>query len=122
VSVGVPQDPPVHPPAGMPASFVVFMVCWITVGIGSWIFYSKASYKTKKSLHPFLTATFGLIFLGFTEWLMHGQVPLFFVIAIIVIMYLNYRLTRFCSNCGATIYSRGFSRFNFCPKCGSALP
>ena len=105
----------------MPRSFAVFMVCWILLGIASWIFYSKASYQTKKSAHPFLMVAFGIIFLGFTEWVMQGKVPLFFVAAVIVIMFLNYRLTRFCPRCGATIYSRGLMRSNFCPKCGAPL-
>lgn len=105
----------------MPKAFVVFLICWIAIGIASWTFYAKASYETKKSAHPFLIAAFGLIFLGFTEWLMQGKVPLLFVAAIIVIMYLNYRNTLFCKQCGATIYSRGFTRSKFCPKCGAPL-
>jgi ribosomal protein S27AE len=107
--------------AGTPNSFLVFMVCWIAMGIASWIFYSKASYQTKKSLHPFLTVAYGVVFLGFAEWLMQGKLPLFFVVAVIVIMFLIYRLTRFCPQCGATIYSLGLQRSNFCPKCGAAL-
>ena len=91
------------------------------MGIASWIFYSKASYQTKKSAHPFLIVAFGIIFLGFTEWVMRGKVPLFFVAALIVIMYLNYRLTQFCPNCGATIRSRGLRAPKFCPKCGAPL-
>ena len=105
----------------MPTSFVVFLVSWILLVIASWMFYAKASYQTKKSAHPFLIVAFTFIFLGFTEWMMHGNVPLFFVAAVIVIMFLNYRLTRFCPRCGATIYSRGLMRSNFCPKCGAPL-
>lgn len=105
----------------MPKAFVVFMICWIAIAIASWIFYAKASYETKKSAHPFLIAAFGLIFLGFTEWLTQRKVPLLFVAAIIVIMYLNYRNTLFCKQCGATVYSRGFARPKFCPKCGAPL-
>jgi hypothetical protein len=105
----------------MPKAFVVFMICWIVIGIASWIFYSKASYQTKKSAHPFLIVAFGLIFLGFAEWITQGKLLLSFVAALIVIMYLNFRNTQFCSRCGATIYSRGFSRSTFCPKCGAPL-
>ncbi len=108
-------------PAGTPTSFVVFMVCWLVLGIASWIFYAKASYQTKKSLHPFLTIGFGIVFLGFAEWVMHGKLPLVFAAAIIVIMFLNYRFTRFCPQCGATIYARGLTLSNFCPRCGAAL-
>jgi hypothetical protein len=82
-----------HTPAGMPTSFAVFAVCWIAIWIASWIFYSKASYQTKKSAHPFLIVAFGVIFLGFTEWVMQGKLPLLFVAALIVIMYLNFRNT-----------------------------
>jgi hypothetical protein len=72
------QASPLHPPAGMPTSFVVFLVSWILLVIASWMFYAKASYQTKKSAHPFLIVAFTIIFLGFTEWMMHGNVPLFF--------------------------------------------
>jgi hypothetical protein len=105
----------------MPTTFVVFAACWIAIWIASWIFYSKASYQTKKSAHPFLIVAFGIMFLAFTEWMMQGKLPLFFVAALIVIMYLNFRNTQFCERCGATIYSRGFTRSKFCPTCGAPL-
>jgi hypothetical protein len=115
------QAPTPHTPAGMPTSFVVFAVCWIAIWIASWIFYSKASYQTKKSAHPFLIVAFGAMFLAFTEWVMQGKLPLLFVAALIVIMYLNFRNTQFCERYGATVYSHGFTRSKFCPKCGAPL-
>jgi hypothetical protein len=116
-----PQASPLHAPARMPQEFDVFLVSWTLLWLASWIFYSKASYQTKKSVHPFLIVAFTIIFLGFTEWIMHGNVPLFFVAAVIVIMFLNYRLTQFCSSCSATVRSRGLTRPRFCPKCGAPL-
>lgn len=105
----------------MPKAFVVFMIFWIALGIALWIFYANAGYQTKKSAHPFLMVAVGLIFLGFTEWLTQGKLPLIFVAVLVLIMYMNFRNTLFCERCGATIYSRGFTRSKFCPKCGAPL-
>lgn len=107
--------------AGMTRAFTVFIVFWIALGIASAIFYRKASYQTKKTAHPYIGASFGLIFLGFVAWFTHGRVPVLFVVAIILISLLNIKLTQFCAHCGATIFQRGFPRFKFCPKCGSEL-
>ncbi len=105
----------------MPRHFAIFMVCWVVLGIGVGIFYKRATYATKKSAHPFLVIGFGVVFLGFTEWLMRWNVPWFFIVALIVITFLNIRNTQFCSGCNATIYPRGFTRPLFCSKCGVAL-
>jgi ribosomal protein S27AE len=121
VLASVPPAPGLPDVAGMPRAFAAFMALWILLGIASAIFYRKASYQTKKTAHPYIVAGFGIIFLAFVEWFAHGDVPVFFVVAIIVISFLNIRLTRFCSRCGATIFQRGFSRFKFCPKCGAEL-
>ena len=58
----------------------------------------EASYETKKALHPFLVSATGVIFLGFVEWVMHGAVPWFFIAALVLIIALNMRNTRFCRN------------------------
>jgi ribosomal protein S27AE len=107
----------------MPTPVKVFFVCWIALGIASWFFYAKATYKTKKAVHPFLMIAVGVVFIGFVEWITGGKVPWFFIVAVGVIMFLNVRLMQFCPRCSATVYPQGFlSRPNFCPKCGAELP
>ena len=107
----------------MPSRFAIFFACWIILGIASWIFYAKGTYETKKAVHPFLMIGVGVVFIGFVEWITHGNVPWFFIAAVGVIMFLNIRLMQFCPRCNATIYPQGFfSRPKFCPKCGTELP
>ena len=41
---------------------------------------------------------------------------------IALIAYLNIRCTRFCDQCGATLYNQNwFQAMHFCPKCGAQL-
>lgn len=41
---------------------------------------------------------------------------------IILISHINFRFTKFCNICGATIYNLGWpSPARFCPKCGAGL-
>lgn len=97
------------------------MACWVFLGIASWLFYNKASYQTKKSAHPLIVIGSGAAFVGFAEWISQGKLPWFFVVAVVVIIFLNIRNIQFCPRCNATIYMYGFSRPDFCPKCGAKL-
>jgi hypothetical protein len=105
----------------LPHSFAVFFSCWILLAIALGVFYKKASYETKRSLHPFIMIGVGILFLAFSEGISHGTVPVFFILAVVLITFLNIRLTQFCPRCGATIRPQGFSRPKFCPKCGAEL-
>lgn len=104
-----------------PRPFVIFFTCWIAFGIGTWIFYSKASYETKKAWHPFIGIGAGAVFLGFAEWITRWSVPWFFIVAVFLICLLNLRNTQFCPQCNATLYTRAFMRPSFCWKCGAEL-
>jgi hypothetical protein len=104
----------------MPTFFKTFIACWIAVGIATAIFYAKASYETKKAFHPFIVSATGVIFLGFAESITRGKLPWFFVVALVVIIYLNIRNTQFCPQCNATIRA-GFRRRSFCSRCGADL-
>jgi hypothetical protein len=107
----------------MPIRFKIFFACWIALGIASWIFYKKATYETKKALHPFFTIAVGVVFIGFTEWVTEGNVPWFFIVAIGVIVFLNIRRIQFCPRCNKTVYAQGLtSRPKFCSTCGAELP
>jgi hypothetical protein len=97
------------------------MACWVLLGIASWLFYYQASYQTKKSAHPFIVIGSGTAFIGFAEWISQGKLPWLFIVAVVVIIFLNIRNTQFCSKCNATIFARGLSRSEFCPKCHARL-
>jgi len=106
---------------GIPRSFIAFICLWIVLGIGLTIFYRKAAYRTKKSAHPFIVIGFSVLFLAVAEWVMHGRMPVVFVVAVGIIAFLNIKLMSFCAGCGATVNAQGFSRPKFCPKCGGEL-
>jgi len=105
----------------VPSFFVIFFVCWILLGIGSWIFYSKASYQTKKAWHPFIMIGIAIAFLAFAESITRGYLPWIFVAVVVLITFLNVRNTQFCPRCGATLYARSFTRPRFCSRCGADL-
>jgi len=33
-----------------------------------------------------------------------------------------YKMTKFCDSCGKMLDNRGWSKMNFCPRCGAKLP
>lgn len=46
----------------------------------------------------------------------------FLVPAVALIIYLGIKFTKFCDQCGATVYKQNlFSRLRFCPKCGASF-
>ncbi|MGZ4788751.1 MAG: hypothetical protein ACXVZX_09540 [Terriglobales bacterium] len=78
----------------MPTPFAIFFAVWILLGIGGWIFDRRASYETKKSLHPFIVISIGVIFAGFVEWTAGWKVPFVFLGMIAIITFLNIRNIR----------------------------
>ena len=104
----------------MPKSFAIFMACWIVLGLASWLFYKKASYESKRMLHPLIVIGSSVMFIAFVEAESGGKVPWFFIAFVALIAFLNLRNIRFCPQCGATL-QQGFSRPKFCSKCGSEL-
>jgi hypothetical protein len=104
----------------VPTAFTVFFFFWILFGIATWVFYSKASYETKKSAHPWMMIGGGLVFLLFAEFSSSWKLPVIFPLFLVLIVFLNIRNIRFCPRCGATQQS-GLSRPKFCSKCGADL-
>ena len=82
-----------------------FLCLWILLGIAVAIFDHRASYRTKKFWHPYITIGTGAIFLGFVELMFHGQLPIFFIFWIALITFLNLRNVRFCPKCNRRLVS-----------------
>lgn len=101
--------------------FPIFFVCWLLLGIGSAIFLRSATYEIKKRWYPRFTIAAGVVFLGFIALSGAGPFLVIAVPAVTLITYLNIRSTRFCPKCGKTLYQQGWSRPNFCSKCGANL-
>jgi len=105
--------------------FPFFLGAWVILGLASFWFYRQASFATKKRWHPILAVSVGLLFLGIV-WAMSpvGEVLYFAIPAVALITWLNVRLMKFCSNCGATLYAGTifFAPLQYCQKCGAKLP
>jgi hypothetical protein len=111
---------------GPPQEFVVFMVVWGLLGLGSFLFFHfNRSAALKRQIWPVFNVVIGLIFGGFVYFIMGRAQPqvLFLMIpAVILVSFLNIRTTRFCDSCGKTLYRQPiFARRRFCPHCGSEL-
>ena len=110
---------------GPPLEFVVFMICWIILGIASFVFFQfNRNAALKRRIWPPFIIIIGFIFGSFV-WHMSGgrsEVLLFMVPAIVIISVLNIRLTRFCQSCGRTLHAQPFSSVgSFCKYCGATL-
>jgi biotin transporter BioY len=110
--------------------FPYFSALWIILGItGFLLFHIKRDAEFKRRWFPPFVISTGVLFLGFV-WLITSLNPnkndpiaemLFGVPFVILIMFLNIRMTKFCSNCGKTAYPRTFSAPKFCSDCGASL-
>jgi len=103
--------------------FPIFAAVWVALGVGLWVFARRASYHRKKQWHLILVAGAGLLFICFAYALsQRTEVLSLAVPAVILISFLNYKLTRFCPHCGFTVPRTGFfSRAVYCPRCGGRL-
>ena len=111
---------------GPPPEFIVFMVVWACLGLGSFLFFHfNHNADLKRRIWPAFIIAIGLIFGGFVYYMMGREQPhvLYLLVpAIILISLLNMRTTRFCDSCGKTLSRQPiFSRTQFCPHCGAQL-
>lgn len=111
---------------GPPQEFILFMVVWGLLGLGSFLFFHfNRSAALKRQIWPAFNVVIGLIFGGFVYFIMgraQPQVLYLMVPAVILVSFLNIRTTRFCDSCGKTLYRQPiFSQKRFCPHCGSEL-
>ena len=111
---------------GPPPEFIVFMVVWVLLGLGSFLFFHfNRNAALKRQVWPAFIIAVGLIFGGFVYFSTGRQQPrvLYLMVpALLLISFLNIRQTRFCDSCGKTLYRQPiFSRTQFCPHCGAEL-
>lgn len=101
--------------------FAFFFVCWIALGVGSWLYVrSRPGAAAKRRAHRVFTVVAGLIFTAFATWT-DPRAVIIVIPAVVLITWLNLRYTRFCDNCGKTITAQPFQKIAFCPRCGTAL-
>ncbi len=104
--------------------FPIFFGVWVVFGILSfYLFFVRNDYDFKVKYFKYFSILAGVLFIGFSVATgMPLQIFLVMVPAVILITFLNIRITRFCKNCGKTIVNNvPFSKIDFCPKCGSKL-
>jgi len=102
--------------------FPLFFVIWAILGIGGAIFfYGNRDAALKRKIFPYFLLLIGIAFVGFTFY-MQGQVPIFMIVAVVAVLILNFRMTRFCDACGQMVVSRAlFVTPKYCQKCGAKL-
>ena len=102
----------------------VFAGVWIALSIISFFlfFVNNNAVLKRKMWLPFMTFA-GALFVVFV-WLMGIPTAAFFVLvpAIILMIYLQHNMTKFCDSCGKTLINYNpFSPQRFCSKCGEKL-
>jgi hypothetical protein len=107
-----------------PEMFPWFFGIWIALSlVGGWLMYFDEDIARKKRLLPVFTIGTGIIFLVFTFLMMPTMnVMALAVPSVALITWLNLRNIRVCSTCGKTIHTGvGFTKAEYCPKCGARL-
>jgi hypothetical protein len=100
----------------------VFLAVWIGLLLGVGWFYWRASLAAKRRFHPYVVIGGALIFLGFVTALLPASTFVVIVPAVALTSFLNYKMTKFCSSCGATVVQRPpWRELKSCPKCGGRV-
>lgn len=105
------------------SDFFYFWFFWMILGVSSLIFFHfYKNAKVKRVIHLVLTIfasiAFGMFFFYKMNFRLDWFIFLFFCGGAFI-TFLNIRNTKFCNNCGKTIYRRAlFSKIESCPKCG----
>ncbi len=100
--------------------FWVFFVFWIALGIGGALFfYTSKNAGLKRTVFPIYSIFGSIVFISFGWFIGGSNDSLFFIVPFVsLITFLNIRNTKFCDNCGKTIYNRAwFQSLKECPKC-----
>ena len=111
--------------------FACFIGTWIILGIvGVFLFYLSKNVAFKRKWFPRYVILVGILFVSFVTaitalsssshevWRMLA----FMLPVIMLITYMNVKLTKFCDKCGSTLFPQNwFAPLRFCPKCGAEL-
>ena len=96
------------------------MAVWTSLLVLVSLFYWKGSLANKRRFHPFVVVGSALIFLAFVTVMLPASTFVIIVPVVALVSFLNYKITKFCSSCGATIVQRPGLSKRPCPKCGHA--
>ncbi len=102
--------------------FPLFFIVWtVLLGLVT-LFYLKASLATKRRFHPYVVVTGALVFLGFVTVILPASSFVVIVPVVALVSFFNYKMTRFCDACGATVVQRPpWRSLGACPKCGGRV-
>jgi len=101
--------------------FPLFFIVWtVLLGLVT-LFYLKASLAAKRRWHPYVVVTGALVFLGFVTLIMPASSFVVIVPVVSLISFLNYKMTKFCNSCGATVVHQPWRPLGACPKCGGRV-
>jgi hypothetical protein len=106
------------------AVWPAIVVLWSAAGIASWWFLAtckNAALKRRVFVAIVVAAGFAFTTIVFIGTGGDPRAMLLSVPVVLIISYLNIRLTGFCGACGATLHDSSFHRPRFCSRCGSAL-
>lgn len=101
--------------------FPIFMGFLAVMGLSSFLmFHVNKDASFKRKYFPVAMIFMGIVVAGFFTIIVPAWEGLLIVYpAIVLISYLNNRMTKFCGKCGATNYNRMFFlSMNYCQKCG----
>jgi hypothetical protein len=99
--------------------FRMFLAVWIALLGAVSLFYWKGSLATKRRFHPYVVAGGALIFLGFVTVVMPPSTFVVIAPVVALVSFLNYKITKFCNGCGATVIQPPpWREPPTCTKCG----
>jgi hypothetical protein len=102
---------------------LLFIITWIALAaIGFALFQFSRDARRKRRLFPWGIGLSSALFIGFMNAL---GAPWFVVLGmtpfVLLIAWLNLRMTRFCDSCGRTVIGGFGGRPRYCQHCGASL-
>jgi hypothetical protein len=100
-----------------------FFAVWLILGLALAVFHWRASFAAKRRWHFWIVFGIGALFLGFVVLLFPDWGAIAFAaVAVFLISLANWKLTRFCPNCGKTLFpTPSWTKMKYCSKCGTRL-
>lgn len=102
--------------------FPLFLAVWLALLGFVTLFYLKASLAARRRWHPVVVIGGALIFLTFVTALLPASAFVVIVPVVALMSFLNYKMTKFCGSCSATVVQRPpWRQLSACPKCGGRI-